>query len=114
MERGNVRDAVCGRARANVHRERFVQVQVADVASTRRRVRETDLCVQICAVEVHLSAVLVDDAACLQEWSAVANLKTARWNYILHTSLEHAECRWVGDLCASERGIRGSDARNSP
>ena len=46
-----------------IHGKGLVEVHVADIASTGRRVRETDLGVQVRTVEVDLAAVLVDDVA---------------------------------------------------
>ena len=60
--------------------EGLVEVQVADIATTGRRVRETNLSVQIGTIQIHLTAVVVDDLAS-----------------ILDTGLEDAEGRGVGD-----------------
>ena len=51
--------------RVNVHGKALVQIQVADITAARRRICETDLCVEIRTIEVNLASVLVDDSACL-------------------------------------------------
>jgi len=68
----------------------LVQVHVANVASTGRRVGQANLSVKIGTVEINLTAVLVDNVAS-----------------VLNSRLEHSESRRVGDLwkCQQEHDI---------
>lgn len=58
-----------------------MEVHVADIAAARRWIRQAYLCIQIRAVQVDLTTILVDNLACILD-------------YILKYSI----CRWIGDL----------------
>lgn len=58
-----------------------MKVHVTDITATCGRIRKTNLGIQICSIEVDLTAILMDD--------------TAR---LLDAVLKHAVGRWVRDL----------------
>ena len=58
-----------------------MKVHMTNIAATGSRVRETDLGIQICTIEINLTTVFMDDIACC-----------------LDAVLKHAEGRWVRDL----------------
>ena len=66
--------------------EGLVQIQVADVRADAAGVGEADLCVQVRAVHVHLSAVFVDDGA---------NLADAPLENAVGGRVGHHDCRQV-------------------
>jgi hypothetical protein len=91
----------------NVHGEGLVEVQVANVAAADRRVGEADLGVEVGAVQVNLTAVVVDDLARLP--IAVINVLcggVVMPSYLLDAVLEHAESRRVRDLCVISKRRR--------
>ena len=49
--------------RANVHGESLVEVHVANVTTTGRRIRQSNLGIEIGAIEINLAAVVVYDLA---------------------------------------------------
>jgi hypothetical protein len=60
--------------------ERFVQVEVTDIGTEGTRLGNTDECVQVGAVYIHLTTVVVNEGA-----------------HVGDTGLEHAVSRRVGD-----------------
>ena len=48
------------------HSEGLVEVHMADVATASRRVRKTNLGIQVGTVEVHLSAIFMNNLASLE------------------------------------------------
>jgi hypothetical protein len=63
------------------HGKRLVKVHMTNIAAASGRVRETNLSIQVCSVEVYLAAVFMDDIARL-----------------LDAVLKHTEGRRVCDL----------------
>ena len=66
---------------SNVHSKGLVQVHVADVTAADRRVCQTNLGVEVRAVQIDLSAIFVNDLT-----------------RVLHTVLENSEGRRVRNL----------------
>ena len=52
-----------------LHGKCLVEVEMADISATSRRVCETDLCIQVRSVKVYLTAILMDNLASLDEMS---------------------------------------------
>ena len=63
------------------HGKRLVKVHMTNIAAASGRVRETNLSIQVCSVEVYLASVFMDDIARL-----------------LDAVLKHTESRRVCDL----------------
>lgn len=48
---------------AHSHSKVLVQVEMANIASAHRRVRQSNLCVEICTIQVNLSTTVMNDLA---------------------------------------------------
>lgn len=48
-----------------LHRKRFVEVEMAHISTTNSRIRQSNLGIQVGTIQIHLSAVLVDNLACI-------------------------------------------------
>jgi len=69
------------RTMARLHSESLVEVEMAHVSTTSGGIRQPNLSIQVCTIQVHLSTVLMNNLACL-----------------CNTIFEYTKCRRVRDL----------------
>jgi hypothetical protein len=92
----------------DAHCEGLVKVQVTDITAADRRVCQADLRVQVSAIQVDLTPVVVNDLASLA--TNVNSFREARHvsTHLLHAVLENTESRRVRDLQSLSEGKSGS------
>ena len=48
-----------------LHSKGFVEVEMADISTASGGIRQPNLSIQVCTIQVHLTTVLVDNVACI-------------------------------------------------
>jgi hypothetical protein len=61
------------------------------------RIRKSDLCIQVCTIQVHKTAIFMNDGASLKSELGI-NTRTAILAYLLDAIFKYAESGGISDL----------------